>query len=173
MFALARSNINFCIERARDCAQLFRGAHDFRTFMGASQQGTDRDHAFFSLRTISDIRIEPALPACNALHTIRATDVYDYWDITVTGRSFLYRQVRRLVGVILAVAQGRLANRDVYEMLTIPSMNSWCPRASAAPAYGLYLVNVAYDERDKRFPAANDDAAAEPTTEPAALRAQL
>lgn len=142
--------------------------------MGSAQQGIDRDHAFFSLRSISHISIEPARPTCNALHTARATETYDYWDITVTGRSFLYRQVRRIVGVILAVAQDRLRMRNAYEMLTIPSMNSWCSQASAAPAYGLYLVKVAYNENDKLFP--KTDAVAEPTEEEAAdelVRSQL
>lgn len=149
------SNTNFCIERARECAQLFHGVHDFRTFMGAAQQGCERDHPTFSLRSISHISIEPAQPACNQFHQSIASGCYDYWNINVTGRSFLYRQVRRMVGVILAVAQDRLRLRDAYEMLTVPSMQSWCPQASAAPAYGLYLVRVAYDERDKQFPPAS------------------
>lgn len=156
------SNTNFCIERARECAQLFHGVHDFRTFMGAAQQGSERDHAFFSLRSIDHISIEPTTPSCNPLLRPTATSLYNYWDINVTGRSFLYRQVRRMVGVILAVAQDRLSMRDAHEMLTIPSMNNWRPQASAAPAYGLYLVKVAYDERDKHF------TASEPATPSAA-----
>lgn len=55
-----------------------------------------------------------------------------------------------MVGVLLAIAMGRLQKRDAYEMLTIPSSNNWSPKASAAPAFGLYLVNVAYDENEKR-----------------------
>lgn len=120
--------------------------------MGAAQQNTERDHPFFPLRSISAISIEPAAPSCHQLSQSEATATYDYWDIRISGRSFLYRQVRRMVGVILAVAQNRLRQRDAYEMLTIPSMHSWCPQASAAPAFGLYLTRVEYDEQDKRFP---------------------
>lgn len=151
-FAAPNSDTNFCIERARQCARLFHGIHDFRTFMGAAQQNTDRDHAFFPLRSISHISIDPATPTCHQHSQPQASATYDYWDIRISGRSFLYRQVRRMVGVILAVAQNRLRQRDAYEMLTIPSMHSWCPQASAAPAFGLYLTRVDYDEQDKRFP---------------------
>lgn len=119
--------------------------------MGAAQQGSERDHPSFSVRSISDISIEAAQPACHQFHQSIASEYYDYWNINVTGRSFLYRQVRRMVGVILAVAQNRLRMSDAYDMLTVPSMQSWCPQASAAPAYGLYLVRVAYDERDKQL----------------------
>lgn len=57
-----------------------------------------------------------------------------------------------MVGVILATAQNRLQLKDVYEMITIPSSKSWCPQASTAPAFGLYLVKVEYNENAKKFP---------------------
>lgn len=57
-----------------------------------------------------------------------------------------------MVGVLLAVAQNKLKLKDVYEMLTIPCSKSWCTQASTAPAFGLYLVKVAYNENDKKFP---------------------
>lgn len=50
-----------------------------------------------------------------------------------------------MVGILLAVSQGQLTQRDIYEMLTIPSKHSWCNEAKPAPAHGLYLVNVDYD----------------------------
>lgn len=58
-----------------------------------------------------------------------------------------------MVGVILAISLGRLELRDAYEMITIPSPNSWRPQASAAPAFGLYLTKVAYREDEKKWPA--------------------
>lgn len=86
---------------------------------------------------------------CSLPNAERANSTYDYWNINITGRSFVYRQVRRIVGVLLAIGMGRLRQRDAYEMLTVPSSNSWMPQASAAPAFGLYLVKVAYDETEK------------------------
>lgn len=60
--------------------------------------------------------------------------------------------MRRIVGVILAASMNKLQTKDVYEMITIPSTNSWVPSASVAPAYALYLKEVSYNEKDKLFP---------------------
>lgn len=168
------SNTDFDINKAREAAKLFHGNHDFRTFMGLNPQNKERviikftlifsiycfkynllitqDHASFTRRSISHISIDAAQPVCNPSNAERANSIYDFWNISMTGRSFVYRQVRRMVGVILAVSFGRLQLRDAYEMLTIPSANSWCPTASAAPAFGLYLTKVAYNEDDKKWP---------------------
>lgn len=157
MIALLR-NSNFDLNEARRTADLFCGTHDFRTFMGAVQQNSERDHAFFTMRRIDAISIEPAAAVTTTLAKQCAEQAYDYWNIEITGRSFLYRQVRRMVGVILATAQRKLRYRDAYEMLTIPSTNSWVPSASTAPAYGLYLLKVAYNEKDKHFAASQEEA---------------
>lgn len=51
-----------------------------------------------------------------------------------------------MVGTLIAVAGGSIKQRDVYEMLTIPSHYSWNNRVNPAPAHGLYLLNVEYPE---------------------------
>lgn len=61
-------------------------------------------------------------------------------------------KVRRMVGVILAASMNKIQPKDVYEMITIPSTNSWIPCVNTAPAFGLYLKEVSYDENDKLFP---------------------
>lgn len=86
-----------------------------------------------------------------------ADENYDYFNIHVSGRSFLNRQVRRIVAVILGVAQDRLTIRDVYEMLTIPSKHSWLSKVAVSPAHGLYLCQVDYSEKDKEFPVSDID----------------
>lgn len=86
-------NTNFDIDKARKTAELFRGTHDFRTFMGATQQNSPRDHAFFTMRNIKDISITPSEAVCTKVAKDCAESKYNYWNIEVTGRSFLYRQV--------------------------------------------------------------------------------
>lgn len=76
---------------------------------------------------------------------------YDYFDVRISGRSFLNRQVRRIVAVILGVAQHRLTIREVYEMLTIPSKHSWPSKIGVLPPQGLYLCQIDYDSQDKEF----------------------
>lgn len=48
-----------------------------------------------------------------------------------------------MVGVLILAAQGTLTSRQLYELLTIPSQRNFAMQP--APAHGLYLVNVAYD----------------------------
>lgn len=51
-----------------------------------------------------------------------------------------------MVGALIAVAQGDMSKRDIYEMLTIPSKYSWCRAIKPVPSSGLYLVNVEYPD---------------------------
>lgn len=61
-------------------------------------------------------------------------------------RIFHRSQIRNMVGVLFCAADGRITRRDIYEMLTIPSKHTWNPRAHPAPAQGLYLACVEYDD---------------------------
>lgn len=70
----------------------------------------------------------------------------DYWNIIFNAQSFLYRQIRRMIGTLIAAARGRITHRDLYEMLTIPSQKSLCKRINVAPADGLYLTNIEFRE---------------------------
>lgn len=56
-----------------------------------------------------------------------------------------------MVGAWIAAAEGRISERDIYRMLTVPSHRSWCDSAVVAPAYGLYLCQVEYDPQDLEF----------------------
>lgn len=49
-----------------------------------------------------------------------------------------------MVGTIIAAGNGRIKQRDVYEMLTIPSKYSWRHKIQPASSCGLYLTNVEY-----------------------------
>lgn len=51
-----------------------------------------------------------------------------------------------MVGALIAVGQGDLSKRDIYEMLTIPSKYSWCREIQPVPSSGLYLVDVEYPD---------------------------
>lgn len=49
-----------------------------------------------------------------------------------------------MVGVLIAAGNGKINQRNIYEMLTVPSKYSWDHRILPAPSYGLYLSNVEY-----------------------------
>jgi tRNA pseudouridine38-40 synthase len=61
--------------------------------------------------------------------------------IRVSGSHFLWKMVRRLVGVLVEVGRGRLAPRDVGRLLR---SDSELPAKLTAPASGLFLERVDY-----------------------------
>jgi tRNA pseudouridine38-40 synthase len=70
------------------------------------------------------------------------------WHFEVQADAFLYRMVRRLVFVQVAVAQGKISAEAIAHSLAKPlpaGKRSEIP-AGLAPAHGLTLVEVAYPE---------------------------
>ena len=105
------------IERMRRAASAFVGMKDFQAF-------TDDDPGEKSTVVLVD-RLDIA--ECGALILVR-----------VQGSHFLWKMVRRIVGVLAAVGRGELAARD--------AMGAGIDVAAlTAPAAGLFLEGVYYD----------------------------
>ncbi len=113
----------------RPLAELWLGTHDFAAFGSAMKEGgsTIRTVTFAEWRSRGD-----------------------EWTFEIQADAFLYRMVRRLVFVQVAVAQGRLTAETLARALT--SGEPVSPRsrggglpAGLAPAHGLTLVEVRYD----------------------------
>ncbi|XP_053693105.1 tRNA pseudouridine synthase-like 1 isoform X2 [Sabethes cyaneus] len=153
---LSSSHPAFDIETLRRAASSFVGYHDFRTFMTVSRGNQKQHDATYTLRRIHKISVEKGTCMTSAFNRNLADQYYEFWDIRIMGRSFLYKQVRRMVGVWIAAAEGRITERDVQQMLTVPSHRSWCNQAVVAPAYGLYLCQVEYDSADLTFISPNE-----------------
>ncbi|XP_058062109.1 tRNA pseudouridine synthase-like 1 [Anopheles bellator] len=132
-------------------ARTFVGIHDFRTFMAVARGNPRQREAMHSVRSIESITVGRGQSMASGFNRELAERLYDYWDVHIRGRSFLYRQVRRMVGAWTAAAEGRISERDVYHMLTVPSQNSWGSNVVVAPAQGLYLCRVDYDPKDLSF----------------------
>jgi tRNA pseudouridine38-40 synthase len=99
---------------------IFFGTHDFASFGSpTSQKGT-------TIRTVtkSEWRKKPD----------------GEWQFEVRADAFLYRMVRRLVFVQVALAQGKCSAADIRSAL---KKKSKLP-AGLAPAHGLILVEVSY-----------------------------
>ncbi|XP_058121774.1 tRNA pseudouridine synthase-like 1 [Anopheles ziemanni] len=143
----------FDIDTFANIARSFEGVHDFRTFMAVAKGNPRQQEAMHSLRRIDQVTVDRGQTMTTAFSREKTEKYYDFWDVRVRGRSFLYRQVRRMVGAWVAAAEGRISDRDVYHMLTVPSQNSWCSNVFVAPAYALYLCQVEYDPADLAFPA--------------------
>ena len=101
-------------------AQYLLGHHDFSSFRGAGCQAKS------PVKTLDKLDIE----------RVREEIIF-----TVEARSFIYHQVRNMVGTLKEVGNGRLKPEDVKTILEA------CDRTKAgisAPACGLYLNKVMY-----------------------------
>jgi tRNA pseudouridine38-40 synthase len=109
-----------------NAAKQFIGTHDFSAFGSpTTPKGT-------TVRTVKDIRwIQVAS---------------DEWHFEVQADAFLYRMVRRMVFIQVAVAQGKIPAKAVaLSLANQESVKSGSGLPSGlAPAHGLTLVNVEY-----------------------------
>ena len=105
-----------------EAAGVFLGPQDFSAFGSPSreQSSTVRTVMFSEWKSLDDER-----------------------QYEVRADAFLYRMVRRLVFVQVAVAQGRCSKETVVNALARPQNKNEIP-AGLAPAHGLTLVEVTY-----------------------------
>lgn len=54
---------------------------------------TFQDHPNFAVRRISSIELRPSICSVLPCNTTRASKDFHYWELELTGKSFLYRQV--------------------------------------------------------------------------------
>ena len=108
------------VRAMREAAGLFVGMHDFRSF-------TDADPEEGSTRV-----------------QLGAVDVREDGDLVlvrVTGSHFVWKMVRRIVGVLVEAGRGRLTADAIGAFLEAPSP---VPARLTAPASGLFLERVVY-----------------------------
>jgi tRNA pseudouridine38-40 synthase len=114
------------VARMRDAATFFVGFHDFRSF-------TDDDPDQKSTRVQLD-----------------GLEIFEDEDLLVVhmeGSHFLWKMVRRIVGVLVEVGRGGMSRADARALLDEPSP---IVAKLTAPASGLFLERVFYrdDPRD-------------------------
>ena len=116
------------VDRMQDAARGFVGMHDFGAFAVA-----ERDEHEGSTRVLLE-RLDFATEGALIL-------------VAVEGSHFLWRMVRRLVGVLVAVGKGDL---DASAAVALLDARSELPAKLTAPASGLFLERVFYkgDRRD-------------------------
>lgn len=108
------------VEKMKEGAKYLLGHHDFSSFRGAGCQ------ALSPMKTLDKLEI------------IKNGDEIDF---IVEARSFLYHQVRNMVGTLKCVGDGKFAPEDVKKILEAKDRAVAGP---TAPACGLYLSKVMY-----------------------------
>jgi tRNA pseudouridine38-40 synthase len=109
-------------DRMRDAARVFVGMHDFSTF--TARDDKDEDASSMVLLERLEIAIDGSLVL-----------------VVVEGSHFLWKMVRRLVGVIVAAGRGDL---EVDAAAALLREDSEAPARLTAPASGLFLERVFY-----------------------------
>jgi tRNA pseudouridine38-40 synthase len=117
-------------EALANAAKLFKGTHDFSAF------GSPTTPKGRTVRTVMKAE------------WIQAAE--DEWHFEVQADAFLYRMVRRLVFVQVAVAQGKVSAEGIARSLAeqapagTRSETRTAVPAGLAPAHGLTLIEVTY-----------------------------
>ncbi|MFN0033998.1 MAG: tRNA pseudouridine(38-40) synthase TruA [Saprospiraceae bacterium] len=104
----------------RDAASRLEGFHDFRSFGSNEKEGQS---------TLVD------------LDRVEIREETDRIYVHITGSHFLWKMVRRIVGVLVEVGRGKLTGLDVETFL---KTNSREPARYTAPPSGLFLEQVEY-----------------------------
>ncbi|KAM5248751.1 tRNA pseudouridine synthase-like 1 [Ctenodactylus gundi] len=122
------------VEAMRDAAQHLLGTHDFRAFQSLGSRATS------SVRTLRRVSVSrgPASP-----FVLPVEHKVQFWTLEFESQSFLYRQVRRMTAVLVAVGLGVLTPNQVKEILeSRDPLGKYQSRV--APAQGLFLKSVLY-----------------------------
>lgn len=106
----------------------FAGMHDFRSF-----SDDDPDE------TSTDVLVDE----------VAIAEAGDLILLRVEGSHFIWKMVRRMVGVLVEVGVGRLSPEAVATLLAKPSE---LPARVTAPAAGLFLERVFYSGDDRSLP---------------------
>ncbi|XP_061456511.1 tRNA pseudouridine synthase-like 1 isoform X2 [Rhineura floridana] len=137
-WATYRGHLN--LPAMQEAAAFLLGTHDFSTFRSASSEIPERR----PVRTVARAEIRPA---SGFLSHHSKNNELRFWELEFTGPSFLYKQVRRMAGVLVAVGQNRLQPRHVEELLQTRDLMAY-PQNTIAPPDGLFLKEVEYCEAD-------------------------
>ena len=111
-------------EKLNWAARDFVGTHDFSAFCSAGSSVKD------TVRTITYVSVE------------RQGELVVF---TVRGNGFLYNMVRIMAGTLIGIAEGRIGERDIPQIIESGERS----RAGVTvPAHGLYLNRVFYQTRE-------------------------
>lgn len=115
------------------------GSHNYAAF-----EATTRERVRSSNVTIDSFTIKP-INLRTGSHFDKYYDDLDVYEFRVRARSFLYKQIRRMVGTVINVGLSKMTLEDLIVMRDSGSSDQWTGDSFTAPSDGLYLSNINYD----------------------------
>jgi tRNA pseudouridine38-40 synthase len=116
--------------------------------LGAMQEAAARFAGMHDFRSFSDDDPEDKSTAV-LVEEVTVGEDGDLVLIRVAGSHFLWKMVRRMVGVLVAIARGELPVSQVDRFLREPSAT---PAKLTAPSSGLFLERVFYEGEARALP---------------------
>lgn len=131
-----------------EAAGLVVGEHDFTSFAAVDPERVERmEKDSHSGHGSAQGNAEGEVINVRTIFSSAWTREGDELIYTVRGNGFLHHMVRNLVGTVLLVGKGTLTLEDFRRILASRNRSAAGP---TAPANGLYLVSVEYDQAVER-----------------------
>ncbi|KAK2862346.1 hypothetical protein Q5P01_001879 [Channa striata] len=132
-------NVELDVGAMREAAAMLVGTHDFSSFRAVSTDMPFKN----PVKTMDVLDVQPGSSFAH-VHFHREIP---FLELTFRSRSFLYRQVRRMTGALVAVGSGELSMLQLKDVLEARDSLAY-PQGLTAPAQGLFLTRVDYREAD-------------------------
>ena len=118
-----KDNLDF--KKMEKASKHFIGMHDYVSF-------ADKDKEEKSTKVL--------------IKDVQMKEEGDLILIRITGSHFLWKQVRRMVGVLAEIGRGKLTEKDLINFLKHESQT---PPKYTAPPSGLFLESILYNDKEK------------------------
>uniref|UniRef100_A0A8D2P5B9 tRNA pseudouridine synthase n=1 Tax=Zosterops lateralis melanops TaxID=1220523 RepID=A0A8D2P5B9_ZOSLA len=129
----------------REGAQFLLGTHDFSTFRSLNSESSQQS----PVRTVLFLLSNP-IYNLSLIHLPQHLGNKSRQDLSLEPPRagppllFCFPQVRRMVGALVAVGQGKLCPGHIQELLEVKDSRAFPPHAMAPPS-GLFLKSVEYN----------------------------
>ncbi|MCD8364733.1 MAG: tRNA pseudouridine(38-40) synthase TruA [Clostridiales bacterium] len=132
MFPMPTRRLDTCFyhypldaDRMRDAARRLEGTHDFKSFCSVNT----------TVKT-----------TVRTLYSCSVTRKEDIITVRISGNGFLYNMVRIIVGTLIPIGAGQMEPEEITRILEARDRAAAGP---TAPAHGLTMIGIAFEERDR------------------------
>jgi len=134
------------LEALRSSARLFEGEHNFASFAAADPDLTTRKASSAAKPGQESEALPPPIRTIySSKWEQQRTEAGELLVYRIRGNGFLHHMVRNLVGTMLEVGCGRLRCEEIPGIFAARCRSAAGP---TAPARGLFLHSVEYEEQD-------------------------